>query len=108
MKIGAQEIMIVVLIIMAILIITRVIRIGRNTVGRDEDARPEVMMSQFERKTSNMFDFFMKLGIALVAIGVVLMILSIILASWTVQSYMWSAIAIVVGAIAILIFRRKR
>lgn len=108
MKIGAQEILVLVLIIMAILIITRVIRIGRNTVGRDEDARPDVMMSQFEHKTSRMFDFFMKLGIALVAIGVILMILSIILANWTMSSYMWSAIAIVVGAVIILIFRRKK
>jgi len=108
MKIGAQEIIIVVLIIMAALIITRVIRIGRSTVRQDEDARPEVMMSQFEHKTRKVFDFFMRLGIALVAIGVILMILSMILASWTMSSYMWSAIAIVVGAIVILIFRRKK
>ena len=108
MKIGAQEIIIVVLIVMAALIITRVIRIGRSTIRQDEDARPEVMMSQFEHKTRKMFDFFMRLGIALVAIGVILMILSIILASWAMQSYMWSAIAIVVGAIAIIIFRRKK
>ena len=108
MKIGAQEIIIVVLIIMAILIITRVIRIGRSTVSQDEDVRSDVIMSQFEHKTRKMFDFFMKLGITLVAIGVILMILSIILASWTAQSYIWSAIAIVVGAIIILIFRRKK
>jgi hypothetical protein len=108
MKIGAQEIMIVVLIIMAILIITRIVRIGRSTVRRDEDDRPEVVMSQFEHKTRRMFDFFMRLGIGLVAIGVILMILSMILASWTMQSYMWSGIAIIVGAIVILIFRRKR
>ena len=108
MKIGAQEIIIVVLIIMAILIITRVIRIGRSTVSQDEDVRSDVIMSQFEHKTRKMFDFFMKLGIALVAIGVILMILSIILASWTAQSYIWSAIAIVVGAIIILIFRRRK
>ena len=107
MKIGAQEILIVVLVIMAILIITRIIRIGRSTVRQDEDARPEVMMSQFEHKTYKMFDFFMKIGFALVAIGVILMILSIVLASWTMSSYMWSGIAIAVGAIMILIFRRK-
>lgn len=108
MKIGAQEIMIVVLIVMAILIITRIVRIGRSTVRQDEDDRPEVIMSQFEHKTRRMFDFFMKLGIALVAIGVILMVLSMVLASWTMQSYMWSGIAIIVGAIVILIFRRKR
>jgi steroid 5-alpha reductase family enzyme len=107
MKIGAQEILIVVLVIMAILIITRIIRIGRSTVRRDEDTRPEVMMSQFEHKTYKMFAFFTKLGIALAAVGVILMILSIALASWTMASYMWSAIAIVVGAIMFLIFRRK-
>ena len=107
MKIGAQEIMIVVLIVMAILIITRIVRIGRSTVRQDEDDRPEVIMSQFEHKTRRMFDFFMKLGIALVAIGVILLILSMVLASWTMQSYMWSGIAIIVGAIVILIFRRK-
>ncbi|HEY97051.1 MAG TPA: hypothetical protein G4O16_02590 [Dehalococcoidia bacterium] len=107
MKIGAQEIIIVVLVIMAILVITRVIRIGRSTVRQDEDNRPEVMMSQFEHKTYKMFAFFTKLGFALVAIGVILMILSIVLASWTMSSYMWSAIAIVVGAIIIFIFRRQ-
>jgi uncharacterized sodium:solute symporter family permease YidK len=108
MKIGAQEIIIVVLIIMAVLIITRIIRIGRSTVRQDEDARPDVTLSQFEHKTRKVFDFFMRLGIALVVIGVILMILSIILASWTMSSYMWSAIAIVVGAVIILIFRRKK
>ena len=108
MKISAQEIIIVVLVIMAILIFTRIIRIGRSTVGRDEDARPEVMMSQFERKTRSMFDFFTKLGIALAVIGVILLILSLTLASWTASSYMWSGVAIIVGVIVILIFRRTK
>ena len=108
MGICAQEIIIIVLIIMAVLIITRVIRIGRSTIGHDEDNRPDVMMSQFERKTRRVFDFFMRVGISLVVIGVILIILSAALFKWAVQSYMWSAVIIVVGAIMFLIFRRTR
>ena len=108
MNISAQEIIIVVLIIMAVLIITRVIRIGRNTVRQDEDTRSEIMISQFERKTRNIFDLFMRLGISLVVIGVILIILSATLFKWAVQSYIWSSIIIILGVILILIFRRKK
>jgi hypothetical protein len=108
MKIGAQEIIIIVLIIMAILFVTRVIRIGRSTVGQDEDSRKEVAISQFEHKTRKMFDFFMRLGISLVTLGMILIILGASLFKWAIQSYLWSAIVIIVGAILILIFREKR
>jgi steroid 5-alpha reductase family enzyme len=108
MNIGAQEIIIIVLIIMAILLVTRVIRIGRSTVGQDEDSRSEVLISQFDHKTRNMFDFFMRLGISLVALGVILIILGASLFNWAIQSYLWSVIVIIVGAILILIFRGKR
>jgi uncharacterized membrane protein len=90
------------------LIITRVIRIGRSTVGQDEDNRPDVMMSQFEHKTRKIFDFFMRVGISLVVIGIILTILSLALFKWAVQSYMWSAVIIVVGAITFYLFRRAR
>ena len=107
MKIGAQEIIIIVLIIVAILFVTRVIRIGRSTVGQDEDSRKGVAISQFDRKTHNLFAFFMRLGIALVSLGVILIILGAGLFQWAMQSYLWSAIVIIVGAILILIFRQK-
>ena len=107
MKIGAQEIIIIVLIIMAILIVTRVIRIGRSTVGQDEDSRSGVMMSQFDHKTRKVFAFFMRLGIAMVSLGLILIILGAGLFHWAIQSYLWSAIVIIVGAILRLIFRQK-
>lgn len=107
MKIGAQEIIIIVLIIVAILFVTRVIRIGRSTVGRDEDSRKDIAFSQFDHKTRKMFAFFMRLGIALVSLGVILIILGAGLFQWAMQSYLWSAIVIIVGAILILIFRQK-
>jgi hypothetical protein len=107
MKIGAQEIIIIVLIIVAILIITRVIRIGRSTIGQDEDSRSEVHFSQFDHKTHKLFAFFIRLGIALVSLGVILIILGAGLFHWAMQSFIWSAIVIIVGAILILIFRQK-
>lgn len=108
MKISAQEIIIVALVVMAILLVTRVIRIGRNTVRRDEDTRSDVVMSQFDRKTRIIFDFFIRLGIALTALGGVLIILSLSWFKWALQSYLWSIIIIVIGVILILVFRRRK
>ena len=108
MKIGAQEIIILALVIMAILFVTRVIRIGRSIVRQDEDSRTEVTISQFEHKTQKIFDFFMRLGIAMVGLGMILVILSVSWFKWAMQSYMWSIIIIIVGAILILIFRNKK
>ena len=108
MNIGAQEIILIILVVIAILFVTRVIRIGRSTVSYDEDTRPEVMMGQYQRKTENVLDFFLRIGIALVSVGIILVILGAALFRWAIQSYMWSAIVIAVGAILILIFRRKR
>ena len=108
MNIGAQEIIIVVLVIIAILFITRVIRIGRSTISYDEDTRPEVMMSQYEHKTQKILDFFLRIGISFVILGVILLILGASLFKWAVQSYMWSAIVIAVGGILIVIFRNKK
>ena len=107
MKIGAQEIIIIVLAIVAILFVTRVIRIGRSTVGQDEDSRKDVAMSQFDHKTHKLFAFFMRLGVALVSLGLILIILGAGLFQWAVQSYLWSAIVIIVGGILIMIFRQK-
>ncbi len=108
MNIGAQEIIIVVLAIIAVLFITRVIRIGHSTVSYDEDARPEIMMSQYRRKTQKVLDFFLRIGISLVVVGVILVILGAAWFKWAVQSYMWSAIVIAVGAILIVIFRNRQ
>ena len=108
MKIGAQEIIIVVLVVIAILFITRVIRIGRNTISTDEDARPEVMMSQYEHKTQKILDFFLRIGISFVVLGIILLILGAAFFHWAVQSYMWSAIVIAVGVILVLIFRSRK
>ena len=108
MKIGAQEIILIVLLIIAILFITRVIRIGRNTVSYDEDVRPEVMMGQYERKKQKIMDFFLKIGISLVALGIILVILGAAIFNWAVQSFMWSAIVIAIGALLIIIFRTRK
>lgn len=108
MRISAPEIIIIVLVIMAILLVTRLIRIGRSTVRGDEDTRDEIMMSQFERKARSMFDFFKGLGIALMSLGVVLIILSVSWLKWAMSSYMWSAVTIIVGLILFLVFRRRR
>lgn len=108
MKIGAQEIIIIVLVIIAILFITRVIRIGRSTIGTDEDNRPEVMMSQYRHKTRKVMDFFLRTGIALVVVGVILLILGAAIFKWAMLSYMWSAIIIAVGGILIVIFKNTR
>jgi hypothetical protein len=108
MKIGAQEIIIIVLVIIAILFITRVIRIGRSTVGTDEDTRPEVMMSQYRHKTRKVMDFFLRTGISLVVVGVILLILGATIFKWAIISYMWSAIIIAVGGILIVIFKNTR
>ena len=105
MNIGAQEIIIIALVIIAILFITRVIRIGRSTVSYDEDSRPEVMMGQYERKKQSVLDFFLRIGISLVVLGVILVILGTALFKWAVQSYMWSAVVIAVGGILIVIFK---
>jgi hypothetical protein len=108
MRISAPEIIITALVIIAILLVTRVMRIGRNTVRGDEDTREEVMMGQFELKARGMFDFFKKVGIALVALGVLLIILSASWLRWAISSYLWSAVIIVVGIIFFLVFRRRR
>lgn len=108
MKIGAQEIIIIVMVIVAILFITRVIRIGRNTVSYDEDVRPEVMIGQYERKKQNVLDFFLRIGISFVVLGVILLILGAAFFNWAVQSYMWSAVVIGVGGILVLVFRPRR
>jgi len=108
MNIGAQEIIIILLVIIAILFITRVVRIGRSTISYDEDTRPEVMMSQYRRKTQRILDFFCRIGISLVVVGVILLILGAAFFKWAVQSYMWSAVVIAVGGILIVIFRSKK
>ena len=108
MKIGAQEIILIFLVILAILFITRVIRIGRSTVRYDEDVRPEVMMSQYEHKKQRILDFFLRIGISFVVLGIILVILGAALFNWAVQSYMWSAVVIAVGGILILIFRPRK
>jgi hypothetical protein len=108
MNIGAQEIIIVVLVIIAILFVTRVIKIGRSTVGTDEDTRPGVMASQYHRKIRKVMDFFLRTGIALVAVGVILLILGAAIFKWAILSYMWSAIIIAVGGILIIIFKNTK
>ena len=108
MKIGAQEIIIIILVIVAILFITRVIRIGRSTVSYDEDVRPEVMIGQYERKKQKILDFFLRIGISFVILGVILVILGAAFFNWAVQSYMWAAVVIAVGGILVVIFRPRR
>jgi hypothetical protein len=107
MRFGPQEIILVVLFIIAIIMITFIIRIGRSSTRGKDTPSKATMIEEFRQHMNRLYSFFKEIGITLAAIGITLILSGIIAFKWTVPGYMWSFIIIVIGSIMIFMFRKK-
>jgi hypothetical protein len=107
MRFGPQEIILVVLVIIAILMITFIVRIGRSSTRRKHIPSKATLIEEFRQHMNRLYGFFKKTGIALAVIGIILIFSGLIALKWTVPGYMWSFIIIVIGSIMLFMFRKK-
>ena len=107
MRFGPQEIILVVLFIIAIIMITFIVRLGRSSTRLKHVPSKATMIKEFRQHMNRLYGFFKETGIALAAIGITLILSGLIVFKWTVPGYMWSFIIIAIGSIMLFMFRKK-
>lgn len=104
---GPQEIILVVLVIIAILMITFIVRIGLSSTRRKHIPSKATLIEEFRQHMNSLYGFFKKTGITLAVIGIIFIFSGLIALKWTVPGYIWSFIIIVIGSIMAFMFRQK-
>ena len=107
MRLGLQEIGIIIVVIVFIIVLARMSQASKNTNGGD--AAPEISgrgknKAKVKRKPRNHFRI---VGIIFVAAGIVTMIANISLLKWAIWTNVWAAVIIALGFGAIALSRHR-
>ena len=104
MKPGPLEIVLIIFVIIAIVVIARIVRPGREASRKNDNTNT----SATESKTGRNTRLLGRTGIALIIAGGITIIASISMLQWVLHNYVLSLILIVIGIIVFKMSRRRR
>jgi hypothetical protein len=108
MRIGPLEIALIIIIIIAAAIIARIVRGGRLAGSSKNSTVPDTPAGVREDRTSKIWAYFNRTGIALVIIGFLALLAAASFFRLVLQSYLWSTIVIAIGLLLVFLSRKKR
>ncbi|MFC1970488.1 hypothetical protein ACFLV0_00910 [Chloroflexota bacterium] len=103
MKPGLQEIILIIVIITAAAVITRIIQTGRGSARRNKasSANSTAIKPGLHR-------FLSRAGWTSIIAGILLLLAAISMFKWAFQSYLLASIIIAIGCIIVFLSRKKR
>ena len=107
MRLGLLEIVIIIAVIIAIAVIARIIRTGRNIARENTESSVDIAIKPADESTNRTRRFFRKAGIALVLAGVILLLAGVGMFKWALQSYMWSFVIVIIGILLAFLSKKR-
>jgi uncharacterized ion transporter superfamily protein YfcC len=107
MRPGILEIVVIIAIIIAIVLVTRIYRGNRDVTEQSKKSSEEITHWQVKEKVGRTHNYLKRVGIAFFIAGIILALAGMSMFKWAVQSYVWSFIIVGVG-LALLFLSRKK
>ena len=107
MRIGPLEIATLVIIIVAIILITRVARFKPDDTKQDKEQSADIMSRRTKDKPERIRNYLKRLGIAFVAAGIIFALAGISMFRWAVQGYVWAFAAMALGFVILFLSRKN-
>ena len=106
MKLGILEIVIIIAVITAIALGTRIYRSSRDATGQSKKSSGEITHRPLKKKSGRTRSYLKRAGTAFFIAGIILALAGVGAFRWAVQSYVWSFI--IIGAGLLLLFLSKK
>ena len=107
MRLGILEIVIIIAVIIAIALVTRIYRGNRDTSEQSKNPSAETTHRQVKEKAGRTHSYLKRVGTAFFIAGIILALAGMSMFRWAVQSYVWSFIIVGVGLGLLFLARRK-
>ncbi len=107
MRIGPLEIATIVIIIVAIILITRIARVKPDNTTQNTESPAGITSWRAKDRPDRIRNYVKRSGIAFVIAGIVFALAGISMFRWAVQGYMWAFVAMVLGAVLLFLSRKK-
>lgn len=107
MRLGPLEIILIIVVIIAIALLTRILRTNRGSAQQNKESSVDTQIKPTEVRTSKIQSLFKRIGIAFTLTGIILLLAGIGMFRWAFQSYLWSLIIIAIGIVLIFLSRKK-
>ena len=96
---GPIEIVIIIAVITALALVTRIFRAKRLATEDRKDSSAEISPRQGKVRKKRSRRRIKRLGITLTLVGIIVLVIGISLFRWAFQTYMWSGIVVAVGLV---------
>ena len=107
MRIGPLEIATTVVIIIAIILITRIVRVKPDDTAQSKESPTGIASWRVKDRPGRIRNYLKRLGIAFVVAGILFALAGISMFRWAVQGYVWAFVAMVLGFVLLFLSRRK-
>ena len=107
MRLGILEIVIIIAIIIAIALVTRIYRGNRDAPEQSNKSSEEIIHRQAKEKAGRTHSYLKRVGAAFFIAGIIIALAGMSMFRWAVQSYVWSFIIVGVGLVLLFLSRKK-
>ncbi len=107
MRLGPLEIIVIIAIIIAIAVITRILRTSHGTAKQNKESPLDTPVKPVGERTGRTRNFLKRAGVACILTGSVLLLAGISMFRWAFQSYSWAFIIVVIGLVLLFLSRKK-
>ena len=103
MRLGLLEIIVIIAIIIAIAVITRIFRTSRGIAKQNKESPVGAPVKPVGERTGRPGNFLKRAGVACILTGGVLSLAGISMFRWAFQSYSWAFIIVVIGLVLLFL-----
>ena len=96
---GPIEIVIIIAVITAVALVTRIFRAKRLATEDRKDSSAEILPRQGRVREKRSRRRIKRLGITLTLAGIILLVVGISMFRWAFQTYIWSCLVVAVGLV---------
>ena len=107
MRIGPLEIATIVIIIVAIILVTRIARVKPSDTASSKESPTDITSWRTKDKPERIRNYLKRLGIAFAVAGILFGLAGISMFRWAIQGYVWAFIAMVLGFVLLFLSRKK-
>ena len=107
MRIGLQEIITLIVIIIAIAIIARIIRAKPGATAKNKESSTGAISRRAEDSPKGKRNYLRRFGIAFVVAGILSALAGISMLRWATQGYLYAFAAMVLGFALLFLSRKK-
>lgn len=107
MRPGPLEIVIIIVVITAIALITRIFRANRDADAQNKKSSAEITALQGKVRTNRARRHAKRLGMVFIIAGIIVLLAGITILRWAFQTYMWSFIIVAIGFVLLSLSRKK-